>query len=290
MKHSIRQLAAWSVQREFVWRCLDGTVLRATRLLDDERRRIEAARRQDVRTSVVHDAITTVCPDLIVKHGPFRGMRYPFARSVYSALFPKLLGTYERELAPLLDRLWTRDYTEIVDVGCAEGYYAVGFALRFPKATVYAYDTDPEGVRLCRVLAEANGVADRVVTGSFCDLGTLASIPFRGRALILSDCEGYERRLLSRDALPLLAGHDVLVELHDFIDISISDQIRATFAASHEIEAMESIDDIKKARTYEYPELARFDLATRRVLLSEQRPAIMEWFLMTARQPAPPTA
>ena len=71
----------------------------------------------------------------LVHAGPFAGMRY-VDRSVGSCFIPKLLGTYERELAPKIERICRRQPGLVVDVGAAEGYYAVGLAMRIPEARI----------------------------------------------------------------------------------------------------------------------------------------------------------
>jgi hypothetical protein len=38
--------------------------------------------------------------EMTVRSGPFQGMRYPGAEAAGSALIPKLLGSYQRELHP----------------------------------------------------------------------------------------------------------------------------------------------------------------------------------------------
>src|SRR5262249_54852199 len=163
--------------------------------------------------------------------------------------------------------LCARPYTEIVDVGCAEGYYAVGLAMRVPSARVYAYDTYDQATRLCRRMADLNGVGERGITGAFCSPAALRDIPVRGRAVIISDCEGYEKDLFPEDVVPALARHDLLVETHDFIDINISRTIRQRFADTHRVEVFQSIDDIQKAQTYAYDELDGFSLEQRKALL-----------------------
>lgn len=233
-----------------------------------------------VEEAFVNDRI----PDLTVRHGPFKGMRYPQARSVGSSLIPKLIGSYEKEIHPFLDRICAAPYTAIVDIGCAEGYYAIGLAMRISGARVYAFDTDTEAIKLCRAMAELNGVSSRLVTGAFCSPNTLASLDIGSRALIVSDCEGFEGTLFTRQTVGRLAQHDVLVELHDFLDIELSSSIREVFSETHDIHAVKSVDDIEKARTYEYEELDGFDLASRKTLLAEKRPAAMEWFFMTPRR------
>lgn len=38
-----------------------------------------------------------------------------------------------------------------------------------------------------------------------------------------------------------------------------------------------SLDDIKKAQTYQYPETQGIDLVTKKIIFGESRKAIMEW-------------
>ena len=78
-----------------------------------------------------------------------------------------------------------------------------------------------------------------------------------------------------------MAKDDLLIEIHDMKDIEISTTIRQCFAKTHKIEIIESLDDIKKALTYSYKELESYDLATRKLLLAENRAAIMDWFYLT---------
>jgi SAM-dependent methyltransferase len=255
---------------------MNATLFKLTRFLERERFRNHNSPpppRLDLNT-----ALKAVSPDLTVRHGPFRGMKYPANKSVGSVLVPKLLGSYERELHPLLERLRARNYTEIVDIGCAEGFYAVGLARMFPNAKIFAYDTSPEAIRLCRLMARENGVDNRLTMGAFCDATTLQNLALTHRALVVSDCEGYEKQLFTSETVRRLAAHDVLIEVHDMVDIEISNHLRAVFKETHQLEVASSVDDIRKAQTYDYPELAPFTLAERKVLLAEWRATTMDWF------------
>jgi hypothetical protein len=62
---------------------------------------------------------------MTVANGPFKGLRYPSVHTFGSALFPKLLGSYESELHPVLGGMMGNGYTTVVDIGCGEGYCAV---------------------------------------------------------------------------------------------------------------------------------------------------------------------
>jgi hypothetical protein len=276
MKEWAKNLICHIVQNDILWRLMNGSLLRVTRFA-------EFARREEKNRRIVQPAIQAVCPDLVVKRGPFQGMRYPEIDSIGRYLFPKLFGTYEREIQSVVETICAKNYTEIVNIGCGEGYYAVGLARRIPGARVYAYDIDKESIRLCMIMAELNGVSDRVSTALVCNIETLRAIPFTKRGLIVCDCEGYERTLFTHEGIDLFLKHDVLVEIHDFIDISTSSYIWKLFEVTHDILSIESVDDIKKAKTYSYRELEGYDLETRRILLGEYRASIMEWLYMQAR-------
>jgi SAM-dependent methyltransferase len=263
------------------WKALEASLFKLTRFLEREHFRNDNAPpppRLDLNA-----ALKVISPDLTVRHGPFCGMKYPMEKSVGSELVPKLLGSYERELHPLLERLRARDYSEIVDIGCAEGFYAVGLARLFPKAKVFAYDTNPEAIRLCRLMARENRVENQLITGAFCDAKMLREMSFTRRALVVIDCEGYEKHLFTPETVRALALHDVLIEVHDMVDIEISGKLRAAFQATHQLEVIDSVDDIRKAQTYDYPELHPFSLAERRLLLREWRASGMEWFYFSPR-------
>jgi DDE superfamily endonuclease len=51
--------------------------------------------------------------------------------------------------------------TRALNIGCAEGYYAIGFALRLPQAKVFAAETDPKS--LCAARRNAVTVSPVVV-------------------------------------------------------------------------------------------------------------------------------
>lgn len=215
---------------------------------------------------------------LRVARGPFAGLRYAVAESVCSALVPKLLGCYEQEIAGLVEKLCLIPYTDIVDVGCAEGYYANGFAIRHPQAIVYAFDIDPHAQNLCRRTAEVNGVADRVRVQESCTPEVLLRLPYRGRSLIFSDCEGGELELFTDEVVAALDKHDFVIETHDFLRVDLSTLVEAVFVRhGYHVTRIKSIDDLEKARTYDIPELRGMQPLEKFHALAEHRPRIMEW-------------
>lgn len=173
----------------------------------------------------------------LVRSGPFKGMDY-VVNSAEGAILPRLLGIYERELHPALTKLAAENIDCVIDVGCAEGYYAVGLARLLTGAKVHAYDTDATARRRCRILAEANGVTDRVTigeqfTGEHFEL-------FRGsRVLVFVDAEGFEDELLQPDRYPALKDFDIIIETHPMHRPGVTERLVDRFQATHAIDRLD---------------------------------------------------
>ncbi|MBU0479207.1 hypothetical protein KKC91_11655 [bacterium] len=170
--------------------------------------------------------------------GPFAGMKYVTSSSdiVY---YPKILGTYEKELHELVEKLCRKHFNLIVNVGAGEGYYAVGFAVRQPFANIVAFEVKMVGQNLIQQMAKINGVNDRIRINGLCDhesLSSCLSICEEGRAiLVVMDTEGAEDILLDPLKIPVLNKSYILVELHDFVCPGITKRIYKRFQNSHRI-------------------------------------------------------
>ncbi len=148
-----------------------------------------------------------------VKTGPFAGMRY-IRRSVGSVVLPKLIGTYENELSEIFQKISHSNYTCFIDIGAAEGFYAVGIKKYILTGTdrVIAFEASKKGRKLIRKIARLNNVHGIVVKG-FCDTAALNSVLGNGCTFILSDIEGGEYNLLDPD-VSNFCNCDLLVEMH----------------------------------------------------------------------------
>lgn len=165
--------------------------------------------------------------------GPFAGMAY-VEDATQGALAPRLIGTYEDELHPHLAEALAEEPEVILDIGCAEGYYAAGLARLAPSAVVYARDTSETAQAACRRMAELNGVADRVRVCGLFQPGDFQAFAGR-RCLVIVDIEGAEDDLLRPDLAPALAGMRLIVETHDVYRPGVLDRIRDRFETTHEI-------------------------------------------------------
>jgi hypothetical protein len=156
------------------------------------------------------------------------------AQSAEGCHVPKLLGCYEAELHPHILAAAGRGYDTVINIGAAEGYYAVGLARLMPGAHVHAYDTNAAAHPVCQSLAERNGVSGRVTIGGLFRGDDFAR--FAGqRVLVVCDIEGAETALLDPDAWPALKAMDVIVELHDGPSAKPSVIIPQHFGATHNV-------------------------------------------------------
>lgn len=223
-------------------------------------------------------------PDYEVQAGPFKGLRYPQFKSIGSALLAKLLGTYEIELTEIMTHLIEGQYDVVVDVGCAEGFYAVGMALKIPAAKVFAFDISAEARELCEAMAKHNGVAECVTVDGVCTGARLVELAAHRRTLIISDCEGGELGLFDEGSLPGLRDCDVLVEVHDFIHRGVSAKLQERFRATHECQVVHSMNPMEKAERFPSPLIQEKNPEVLTWLYNEGRPEVMEWLFLTPRQ------
>jgi len=229
-----------------------------------------AARRAELRAYVAGQTGN------IVQAGPFAGMVLTGDTSwdPEGDETSKLLGFYEEEIHTHLEQAIASQPDLVLNVGCAEGYYAVGLARRLPQSRTIAFDIDPNAQNVCRKTAVINYVAARMsVAGaaSAADLETFlcdAQSPF-----IFMDCEGAEMELLDPEVAPSLCRTRILVELHDFANRAITPILKARFEETHHLEFIpEGPRDPNRS-----PLLAQLNSMDRWIAICENRPEQMFW-------------
>ncbi|MBF0124739.1 MAG: tetratricopeptide repeat protein [Magnetococcales bacterium] len=223
--------------------------------------------------------------DSTVQDGPFRGMLiHDYARTPasFTAAYEgtgKLFGHYESELHVWIqEAIQSNLYKAIANIGCFEGYYAVGFARSMPDVSVYAFDANEEVQRVCSRMALANGVADRVHVSGLCSGERLQQLAVEhGKILIFIDCEGCEEDLLDPELVPALVHCDMIVECHDSHDHPITPLLFNRFRTSHQIDSVEQggRDPNKIAFLRNLSEHFRWNA------MCERRPEVMHWLRLT---------
>lgn len=252
-----------------------------------QRRVVAAAERRSRREMIQardREMVAQFASEMTVRRGPFVGLRYPHAYSHCSTLAPKLLGTYEAELQPTFDQLLEKDYQLIVDVGGAEGYYAIGCAMRWPSAKVIAYELQREAREAMAEMAVFNGVGDRIKIEAECMFGDL----YGKRSLVICDIEGSEADLLVNEMSgEAFADSDLIIETHDLFRPGICQQLHEQFAATHEVTVVDAVLDEGRPDRWSLPELAMLSGQRQSQVIGERRAGPMQWLVCESRNEFP---
>ena len=163
--------------------------------------------------------------------GPLSGLHF-ITESSEGCHLAKLLGTYEQPIHNHLRDLAEIEYEQIISIGCAEGYYAVGLTRLFPHAVSLAYDTDPTARHKCEALALLNNVQDKVKIHSDFLPDDFKQFKDR-RALVICDIEGQEISLFNENTVPSMSGIDIIIESHECFNPAATDTLVARFSETH---------------------------------------------------------
>ena len=182
-----------------------------------------------------------------IRRGPFSGMEF-LEKSAEGCHVAKLLGTYEQPLHEHIDWVVKQPYRKIINIGCAEGYYAVGLAMRMQQTKVLAFDIDLKAQESCQYLAKKNKVSDRLVINGELKQNDLTD-DLLSDAIMFCDIEGAELDLLDPSKAPAIRFVDIVVESHECLVPGITEKLKERFNESHNI--VEIQDD--GLRTIEKP-------------------------------------
>ncbi len=185
-----------------------------------------------------------------------------------------------------IEQIIARDYATIINIGAADGYYALGLARRLPQTRVLAFEADPNHHKYLEVSARANGVAERLFVRGFCTQHELraALVTVRKPVLVFSDIEGGEVNLLDPESTGALRDVDLLIETHDQYVENCTDTLLSRFSPSHEIQRFAG----RPRTASDFPErvfplLPRVFPETAVELMNERRTEPQQWLLLTAR-------
>jgi hypothetical protein len=184
----------------------------------------------------------------------------------------KLLGTYEIEIHDIFDTALRAGVRTFVDIGCADGHFAVGMAYAAPALTTFAYDLAGSARELCSTVASTNGVSGRVRIGSRFTPSQLDGMPIDG-ALLLCDIEGAEQKLFDRALVDRLHSTSVIVEVHEDRVPGTTNALRSIFSATHSTRLIPQADRSGMTRA----EIATWSTENQRKARSESRSTGVLW-------------
>ena len=168
-----------------------------------------------------------------IASGPFSGLKLP-SRSSWSLgdLPAKLVGLYEQELHPYVLKCVANAPDCIVNVGCADGYYAAAFGRLLPNAAIFGTDIDQKFESEFHETLSINGLKGHFLL-DFKFSKAEAFEPFT-RIIWIVDCEGYERNIPELEE-EIRKKSDFLIECHECFVPNVTENLIDMLSKTHDI-------------------------------------------------------
>lgn len=220
----------------------------------------------------------------VVQFGPFQGMQLssnPHWGSSDRASM--LLGLYEKEVLDYIMSLPLNKDRNFIDIGAADGYYAIGFLMAERFKQSICFELTELGQQVIAENAERNGVGHKVKIHGVANDAALESFSEADleQAVVLVDIEGAEFEVLSQRNLEKLRNSYLVIEIHNWID-GFKEKYNRLLNDANEIFNL----SVLKVGQREIPELEIFENFpddNRWLMLSEGRPNRMRWLCCTPK-------
>ena len=219
-----------------------------------------------------------------VAYGPFTGLELdPTPAWGKTDLSSMLLGVYELQVLNALHSPEFSDRNHFVDIGAADGYYAVGCLHNGRFKTADCFEIREIGRETIKRNAKLNGVADKVRIFGAAD----ASLPSLLKEIdwsdtvILCDIEGAELDLFDPTFLAAIKGAIILIEIHNWVEDFWPRYVELLKCASKDYELR--FPESSALPRQHLPELRGMTDDNRMLILSEGRPNVMRFLQLISR-------
>jgi len=218
----------------------------------------------------------------VVKYGPFKGLKLD--KDTWWGkldLGSQCLGLYEKELLNEIDALSEDKYQTFIDIGAADGYYAVGMLTSKKVKKTICFEQAQKGRDAILSKWGKNGSVGELLIYGEASVSTLSLLKNSEiqNSITLIDIEGGEFDLLNMETLNLLSTSIVYIEIHNWIDEFLKRYARLLREAAA-IFRIEIISPIER-NTLGLDELRDFTDDNRLLLVSERRPCRMRFLKLT---------
>lgn len=219
-----------------------------------------------------------------VTYGPFSGLQLQWNSSWGAkSRGTMLLGIYELEvLRELIET--SKNYRYFIDVGAADGYYALGVLVGEYFEKSFCYEASRNGREVIKVNAEINGLSDRVaIRGkATSDFFLDFKEDLRDDSVVLVDIEGGEFQLLTNEALFAFRKSVVIIEIHEFmVPVGKSELLELESRVLRYFNIKKLQTGAREPAAFE--ELADISDSERWLVCSESREILQTWWVLTPR-------
>ena len=239
------------------------------------RKETVSERRSRISKEIFHQCSETV------QYGPFTGLKLT-SNTWWGGndLGSMCIGLYEKELLEFFHSDYLKDRDTFIDIGAADGYYAIGLlnSKRIKKAV--CFELTSEGRDTINQNWNLNGKPGNIeIKGDvFKDFkSNVKTIDFK-RTIVLIDIEGSEFLFLNTEVLKILKNAVIAIEIHNWIPDFMNTYTTFIRKASQffDIEILER----QERNTLMFEELRSLTDDNRLLLTSEARPCVMRFLIL----------
>lgn len=221
-----------------------------------------------------------------VKYGPFKNMKLE-STTWWSSLDlgSMCLGEYEKELLiELTTSTKGRDNLTFIDIGAADGYYAVGMLFGKYVAKSICFEISEKGRDSIKKNWEKNNsLGQLLIYGDvFEDFDSNTKELDLSHCIILIDIEGLEFDFLSDNRLKIFSGATIFIEIHHWVSNFLSKYENLLMLCDKYFN-IDIIQPLQK-NTDLFEELREFTDDNRYLIFSESRPSQMRFLKLTPRK------
>jgi hypothetical protein len=217
----------------------------------------------------------------VVKHGPFTGLKLT-SNTWWGGndLGSMCFGLYEKELLEFLNSKYLENRDIFIDIGAADGYYAIGLLMSKSVKSALCFELTPEGrdtINFNWNLNDKPGVIE-IKGDVFTDFkNSVSYIDFK-KTTVLIDIEGSEFSFLNNEILKILQNAVVIIEIHNWIPnfIDLYSEFLKNASEIFDIEILTR----QERETLIFDELLSLTDDNRLLLTSESRPCVMRFLVL----------
>ena len=248
---------------------------------DKDRFRLETVAERRVRLS--NELFITLRGQ--VQAGPFKGLKLDSNPSWGTAdQASKLLGIYEQEVMNEVFKTSSLAKRHFIDLGAADGYYAIGGLLKNRFELADCFEIDPLSQKCIQKNSEINNVMEFVKVHGEATEEFFKEVHCHSgwkNVFILCDVEGAEFDIFTATTLEAIKGATILIEIHNWIEDfwpkyeGLLHRAASNYKISTLSRVSMQIPDIHELRSWHDD--------NRALILSEGRPNVMRYLKLEAK-------
>lgn len=216
-----------------------------------------------------------------VAYGLFKGMKLsansswdPFSK------INQILGTYEEHVLQEILSFKERRINCFIDIGAADGYFAVGMAYSQTFDNIHAFEISCLGRETILDVARQNKCERLITVNGEANYSKIRELILQQKkAVLLIDIEGAEYNFLNLEMLDLLKSCFVICELHPWLTekgYELQNKLLETASETFDV----SVISREIYRPNDYKELDDFTDEERLIIVGEGRHKNMQWLVL----------